>query len=129
MQRLTPEQIEIIRQTVQAYGTLAYAAQRAGIRHSELKALIARDEMLKEELDDAMQEHRDALLLLAQERALKSDSVLIELLKSARPEFTPEGRKLAMTADNRVNSIKIRMFSEDETTERTESIPLLPYEN
>lgn len=112
MNRLSPEQYEIIRSTVRAHGALALAAANAGIGLSRLKAAMAGDEDFRVEVEDALAEHADHLLLAAQQRAGSSDSVLIELLRATRVEFTPEGRKQNLTQTNRPQRLVLRTFDD-----------------
>lgn len=110
---LTSLQMQLIRETVRNHGALALAASNAGLSYSRLKVLLSRDEEFAIELDDAMAEHRDMILLMAQERATKSDSVLIKLLEASRPEFTPDGRKAALDTTKKISRLRLRTFDQD----------------
>lgn len=110
---LTGTQMEIIRETVRNHGALALAAHNAGLTYSRLKVILSRDTEFAIEIDDAMAEHRDMILLMAQERATKSDTVLIKLLEASRPEFTPDGRKAALDTNKKVSNLRLRTFDEE----------------
>lgn len=112
--RLTDQQINAIRVTVGQYGTLALAAEAAGLTPTRLRALINTDQDLAEMVEDAMAIHSDMIYQTALERgtAGKSDALLGKLLEAKVDGFSKETRVPA-NLKNRPDKLVLRTFNED----------------
>ena len=113
MNRLSDEQYQIIRNTVQMYGTLGYAAERAGISLSYLKRVIADDDGLAQEIADMQAMHSENIYMMALQRAEKSDTILGKLLEARVDGFSGESRKQALQQTGRPNRLVLRTFDDN----------------
>jgi hypothetical protein len=111
--RLTDLQINAIRQTLKEYGTLALAAEAAGLTPTRLRALINTDQDLAEMVEDALATHGDLIYQTALERATsgKSDLLLGRLLEAKVDGFSKESRVPA-NLKNRPTGLRLRTFDE-----------------
>jgi hypothetical protein len=114
---LEPWQIQILRETLKNYGALNMAANSIGMTSRDLRATIARNPDLKAEVDDAMEDHREALYATAVERATngRSDPLLGKLLEAQMPTlFDPKARNASLSASNKPTGVTLRRFEEAE---------------
>lgn len=114
MRRMKPsdDQIRTVVDTVRQYGTLALAANNAGMSPGALARLLDTDADLKAEVDDAMALFKDALRMVVLQRAATSDS----MLKLAVEGFIPEQFKAAPVdtkARGKPTGLTLRRFDEE----------------
>jgi hypothetical protein len=105
---LEPWQIQILRETLKNYGALNMAANSIGMTSRDLRATIARNPDLKAEVDDAMEDHREALYATAVERATNGRSDPLPTL------FDPKARNASLSASNKPTGVTLRRFEEAE---------------
>ena len=113
--RLTPQDVQVVRETVRTWGVLSMAADALGCRARDLKAAIARDPDLQAEVDEAMEEHKEALYDTAVKRGVNggSDAMLGKLLEARLPEqFDSKTRNQALTAKGKPTGVTLRRFEE-----------------
>lgn len=110
--RLTPEQTRVICDTVRQYGTLALAAQNAGIAPSFLRRCMRESEDLRIEIEDSMEIFKDVLRMQVLQRSVKSDA----MLKLAAEGFVPEtfnAGKDDKTNRNKPTGLLLRQFGDN----------------
>ena len=120
---LSAEQARVIVETIRNYGTLAFAAQNAGVAASVVKREMERDPDFAEEIEDAMAPFKDGLRMLVLQRAATSDA----MLKLAVEGFIPETFKAApldTKAKGKPTGLTLRQF-DDEGKESAPTPPLL----
>lgn len=111
--RLSDLQLNAIRETVKLHGTLALAAEAAGLTPSRLRALVNTDQDLAEMIEDAAAAHSDMIYHTALDRAVrgKSDALLSKLLEAKVEGFSKESRVPA-SHKNRPTGLRLRTFDE-----------------
>ena len=124
MLNLTRQQIDVILQTVKAYGTLSLAAANAGVAPSHLKRLLERDGDLKAEVDDALELFQDAIRLTVLERATegKSDA----MLKLAAEAFVPQTFKTTVYDAKKDKPTRLTLRTFDDEGQPTDPAPATP---
>lgn len=109
--RLTPEQVRVVCETVRQYGTLALAAQNAGIAPSFLRRCMNEDEDLRIEIEDSLDIFKDVLRMEVLKRSVKSDA----MLKLAAEGFVPETFNAGKDEKNKRNKptgLLLRQFND-----------------
>lgn len=107
--------MQILREQVAHWGTLTAAANAMGWLPRDLKAAVARDADLAAEVEEALEEHKDALYMRAVQRGAhgQSDALLVKLLEAKLPEqFDPKARNTIATAKNKPTGVTLRRFEE-----------------
>jgi hypothetical protein len=128
IRELSPKQIEIVTETIRNYGTVAMAARNAGLPPTRLKQLIAKDEELKTQVEDAMSLFKDSIHMEVLERATvgKSDA----MLKLLAENQNPEAFKVQSVDNNRKKptGLTLRVFGtgEDGEVSETKAPPSVP---
>lgn len=118
----------IILALVQDGMSIGRAANKAGLSRSDLRELLSKEPDFATLLDDSYNLGTDYLEDLALERAHESDSVLIKLLESRRPEKFSSKRQVgaAVKVEIRnisgVNSTTVSVESPSLSDERLEGI-------
>lgn len=111
----TETQMQAIRTALRDFGSLARAAAMAGVSLTRLKARVATNQDLAEEVADALEEHAARLYECALERATngKSDVLLKSLLEAKGPVEFSKTYKPADT--DRPTALRLRTFDADGT--------------
>lgn len=121
----TAEQIRIVCDTVRQYGTLALAAENAGLAPGALTRLLETDADLAAEVNDAMAIFKDALRMMVLQRSTRSDA----MLKLAVEGFIPEQFKAAPVdpkAKGKPTGLTLRQFDDDGNEVGTAPAPAEP---
>lgn len=127
--KLSPTEIQIVRDTLRTWGVLSMAADAIGRRLGDLKAAIARDPDLQAEVDEALETHRDALYAKAVQRGAmgNSDAMLGRLLEAQLPKmFDPKARNAEAAARGKPTGLRLRTFEADESGEVVDATPKEP---
>lgn len=109
---LSPIQMQIIRESMQEYGELPLAAHQAGITVSVLRRELERDPALADEIDHYMALRGSALVVLAQQKAASSDTILKTLLEAKVPGFARETRERSKDSA-KPTTLVLREFDDD----------------
>jgi len=112
--RLSEEQRLLLRNTLREQGSLPLAAHVIGVSLTRLKAMAAKDEGLKTDVEDALELHAAGLYQVALTRATegKSDALLAKLLEARVAGFAKESRE-TLSQRNRPTGLRLRTFTED----------------
>lgn len=113
--RLTPTDMQIVRDTVRQWGVLSMAAAALGCRTGDLKAAIARDPDLEAEVAEALEDHKEALYAKAVQRGAfgSSDAILGRLLEAQMPKmFDQKARNADAAAKGKPTGLRLRTFEE-----------------
>ena len=105
-------QIRMIVDTVKQYGTLALAAENAGMAPGALTRLLETDEDLASEVNDALAIFKDVLRMQVLQRSMRSDA----MLKLAVEGFIPEQFKAAPVdskAKGKPSGLTLRQFDDE----------------
>jgi hypothetical protein len=111
---LSTEQYAILRSTLREKGSLPMAAHLMGLSLTRLRAMAAKDEDLKIEIEDALEFHGALIYDCALERATngKSDAMLGKILEAKVTGFSKESRE-PLSQRNKPTGLRLRTFDAD----------------
>lgn len=127
--RLTAQDMQTIRDTLRTWGVLSMASAALGCRLGDLKAAIARDPDLQAEVNEALEEHNEALYAKAVQRGAMggSDALLGRLLEAKMPKlFDPKARNAEAAARGKPTGLRLRTFEADENGDVVDATPKEP---
>ena len=110
---LSPQQIRIVINQIELYGTVALAAKHAGIAPSYLAREMRNNEDLRLEIQDAMELFKDGVRMMVMDAAAKGSPVAMKL---AAEGFVPETFNTSKEDNGRSKKptgLTLRQFDDD----------------